>query len=347
MMYVWNEKLLEMAVAQIEQFAAVNGVVELRALESHSRRGVRVAYVQANADVDLERLLRGQSPVNLYISVNRPHEGVICRAPFRWVVGGKMLSGDDIVMRTHFVLDFDPVRPAGIPASDTEHARALEACLWLVNAIDRHYGVRPRFILDTGNGAQALYPVAQTVAEGGQTQPNALRYLGRVLAKRYADIKLDLATVNPSQLTRLAGTYNQKGYEWGDRRHRVVRVLEANMEVATPAPVAEWAGAWEKVETARAAEPSVSDPEGLAPVMERLRACGLEPLPPRPMRDGAWLIPLERCAFNPAHLRGHTNPGVIVSASGAVGYKCFHTDCANKTGRAFQEWMKSIQTNNG
>ena len=346
MMYAWNEQTLRMAVEQIEQFAAINGVVELRGLEAPNRRGVCVAYIQPNADIDLERLLRGQSPVNLYISVNRPHEGVICRAPFRWVVGGKMLSGDDIIMRTHLVLDFDPVRPAGIPSSDAEHARALEACMWLLRAIERSFGVRPRFVLDTGNGAQALFPIAQTVAEGNQTQPNALRFLSRALEKRYQDIKLDLATVNPSQLTRLAGTYNQKGYEWGDRRHRVAQLLVVNPDANTVAPVAEWAQAYgaEKVVSEKSTAPSDADPEGLEAVLKRLREAGLTPLPPRPMRDGAWLIPLERCAFNPAHLRGHTNPGVIVSADGRIGYKCFHTDCADRTGRAFREWLESIQT---
>lgn len=330
----------------LQQWLAINTVVELRAMESPSRKFVQNAYLpsepsEAFTPCALRNLLESTDGVNLYVSVNRAHPGVICRSPLLWTPGGKGLNQQDITRITHLVLDLDPVRPAGIPSSDAEHRDALRAADWLIQALEKYYDARPRIVLDTGNGVQLLYPLDEPNSpETSRRVKSALAYLQRGLEKMFPSVKLDPATINPAQLTRLPFTTNAKGYPWGDRTHRTVRLLATDWD-APNAPLARWQPAPKPDRTPP--ETDAERPEPLEILLQQLDAAGVRYRTPRPLNaDGDWVIPLEQCVFDPAHTAGHQNPGVLL-LKGRIGYKCFHSDCVNRNGRAFREWLAATE----
>lgn len=333
----------EALYAFLSDWLAINQVVEVRYLPpangaSQPVKSLYLALEERLTPSSLHRLVNEVDGVNLYISTQRVHEGCICRAPLRWVTGGKGVGAADIVRLTHLVLDFDPIRPSGVPASESERARALEASDWLTQAITRKFGYEPRLVLDTGNGVQALYALDEApTTETQQRIKAALDYLGEVLTRRYPDVMLDPAASNMAQLTRLPYSTNAKGYAWKDRVHRVVQVRQFHPN-ATPITLDPWV----RTPTSPNHAPTNEQPERGAVRAKRytvqevevaLHNAGCPTRPHRRARNGSTIIPLEHCPFNPDHKNGHNNPAVFVSQDGHVGFKCFHTDCAHYTGR--------------
>lgn len=327
------------------QWIQINTVVELRQLGVNVSGGAQSAYLiedpQFTAGL-LGQLLSAVSGVNLYMTTQRVHPGCICRAPLMWVMGGKGVGAADITALTHLVLDFDPVRPAGIPASDQEHARAREASDWLIGAVQHKYGYTPRLVLDTGNGVQVLYALELEIGIGPNTQARlkrVLEYLGTVLQRRYPDVQIDPAASNIAQLTRVPYSTNAKGYPWRDRVHRRVSVLEFEPSAA-PIDLS----VWDRTDPV----PVPPETHGVAyghndavpldALVQRLRDAGLEPQSPRPTRNGGYIIPLARCAFDPDHTGGRQNPAAFWN-DGRIGYKCFHTECVHKSGVALRRLL--------
>lgn len=336
---------LETLLQFLQHWAQINTLIELRGMESPYRKQILVAYLEPDPEYlnapTLAKLLRETDGVNLYVTVNAVHPGAIGRSPFLWTPSGKATGQSDITRITHLVLDFDPVRPSGVASNTSEHEQALHAADWLVRAVQRHYNRNPRLVLDTGNGAQVLYALdAPNTPETVRQLKGAIEYFQRGVEKQFPTVKLDPATTNPAQLTRLPFTKNAKGYEWKDRVHRTVRILafEPNTE---PVPLELWQPPQTRTKPTQTT-PNPHTPTELEPFLEQLRACGLEPLQPRPLQNDAWLIPLRRCAFNPSHEHGHQNPAVIYN-HGKIGYKCFHSDCAHNDGRAFRKWLHAQQ----
>jgi hypothetical protein len=95
----------------------------------------------------------------IYITLNRINPALLARAYNHFKTRVETTTSDrDILQRRWLPVDVDPVRPAGISASDQEHEAALARCLEIrfeLSAIGWSQPVRG----DSSNGGHLLYPI--------------------------------------------------------------------------------------------------------------------------------------------------------------------------------------------
>lgn len=252
----------------------------------------------------------------------------------------------DVPRRVRFALDFDPVRPAGTPATDAQ----VDAARALASAVERFLALHgwPRPVrVDSGNGTHAYWRADLDVE-------SALpRQLLQALDQRFggAAVGVDRTIHNPARIMRAAGCWNCKGEATADAPHRVACVTGAG-DANAPALLDE--------EFARvlAALGTRDVPSGAAPrrggivasgprldVDAWLGAHGITHRGARAWRchggDGTRWV-LDVCPFNGAHDRGEAC--VMQAASGAVAFKCQHHSCAGYGWRELRELKEGPRT---
>lgn len=164
----------------------------------------------------------------VYITLNPVLPDLLARAYNRAAPYSKHTTKDqEIVRRRWFLVDFDPVRPAGISATEAEHAAALlrarECREWM-----RDRGWAEPIFADSGNGAHLLYPLDR--ANDDATR-RLLEQCLEALAARFSDatVQVDRTTFNASRISKVYGTLAAKGDSVPKlgRVHRLARILEA------------------------------------------------------------------------------------------------------------------------
>ena len=148
-------------------------VVELRALECVDNPrypGFTVAgwfdhdHMNDLARAAMEWTRRAEG---VYITINPVNPALLARAANRVVRRPKHTTSDaDILRRIGLVFDADPVRPAGISATDEEKALARERIDALVEDLTRREW-SPPIRGDSGNGYHARYWIDLPVDDGG------------------------------------------------------------------------------------------------------------------------------------------------------------------------------------
>lgn len=170
----------------------------------------------------------------VYLTLNPVLPDLLARACNRVEPYSKHTSKDQEVLRRRwFLVDFDPVRPAGISATDTEHeaalARARQCRDWLRGA-----GWPEPIYADSGNGAHLLYRIE--LPNDAASRLLLEQCLG-ALSARFSDpfVQVDRTTFNASRISKLYGTLAAKGDSVPKlgRVHRLARILEAPDQVQT------------------------------------------------------------------------------------------------------------------
>ena len=161
-----------------------------------------------------------------YVTLNPLNPVLLARAANRIRIVGKgdVLTSDmDITRRRWLPLDFDPIRPSGISASQEEHSAAIARAREVQSRL-RADGWPDPILADSGNGAHLLYSVDLPTEDG-----DLVKGCLRGLARRFDDdvVKIDQAVFNPARIWKLYGTFSRKGDNLPDRPHRLARILEA------------------------------------------------------------------------------------------------------------------------
>ena len=314
-----------------------NHVLELRHLDDPH---VRTMYISGRTEtgkgIDWERAVRtlyttklatrGTTVANVFHTAQRLHPSVIARAPFLFEQHGKATSKADILAITHFVIDIDVNRPSGVPATPEEHELALEAGDAVGAAFHDAYGVYPFAFIDTGNGVQIIYRIETEI------RPTEERDWKRALEPLFATaeaalpdrerLHIDRATANPTQLVRLPYTWNRKGYEYGNLKHRIARLIAAPNLNAAPLVI-------KRPPPEPAPSPASYQPRtrnrsiisySLDELVEKLTEHGYEPEPPHENAPGFYRIRLKRCPFNHDH---DTAAAFYNENTNVVGFNCF------------------------
>src|SRR5258708_16945859 len=213
----------------------IGQVVELRVLGMSGKKRTDSGYFD-----DLEKLAKAAlsydgSAEGIYFTVNSVNPGLLARANNRVKTYAEHTTSDhDILKRTNFPIDFDPVRPAGISSTKEEHQAALirawACCLWL-----NVQGWSEPVFASSGNGAHLIYPIDlpndENSAELVKNCLSALSFL-------FSDdtVKIDTSTSNASRIFKLYGTLACKGDNTPERPHRRATILAApeNRQVVLP-----------------------------------------------------------------------------------------------------------------
>jgi hypothetical protein len=203
---------------------APGAVHEVR-IPKAGRRGTISGYFNdgealANAVLGLDGKVPG-----IYVTLNPCNPALLARAANRLQDRAQVTTSDANILRRRWLLiDFDPVRPAGISSTNHEHGRAISvACgAWE----DLHgAGFPDPVVADSGNGAHLLYRIA--LPNDSKSTELIKRLLAGVAARCGADdVAVDQTVFNAARIVKLWGTLTCKGDCLPNLPHRRSRLLE-------------------------------------------------------------------------------------------------------------------------
>src|SRR4029453_16953241 len=223
----------------IERTASIffkpDAVVELRILNTPRNGTVSGYFDSPQPFVDTPRFWSGEAPA-VYATLNPCNPVLLARAANRLKDRVKTTTSDsDIVRRYWFPLDFDPVRPADISATDAEHdaalQRAADCTAWLSSR-----GWPAPVAADSGNGGHCLYAIDLPNDDASKA---LLQRCLEALALYFSDnvVTLDVSVFNAARIWKVYGTMVCKGDNLPERPHRLSQLLNVptSLEVVSRA----------------------------------------------------------------------------------------------------------------
>lgn len=159
----------------------------------------------------------------VYVTLNPVNPDLLARANnrFRKARSRETTSDQDILRRRWLLIDIDPVRPAGISATDAEHNLSFDTAMKITGELASRGFPRPMCV-SSGNGTQMLYRIEIPRDDNGLVQ-NCLLALSPCSTDQ---VHIDLSVHNPARICRLPGTWNRKGDSTDTRPHRIAKILD-------------------------------------------------------------------------------------------------------------------------
>ena len=165
----------------------------------------------------------------IYSTMNPVMPELFGRAPNRLVTSVIETTKDiDIARRLRMLIDFDPVREAGVSSTEAEHQAALEK-MRKVRAFLTSLGWPEPIECDSGNGGHLIYSID---LPNDAESTSLVKAVLKVLAAKFDDdvVKVDKGVHNAARITKLYGTMTGKGPDTDDRPHRRSAILSQPLE---------------------------------------------------------------------------------------------------------------------
>jgi hypothetical protein len=281
-----------------------------------------------DADALVRELQRMGSASGVYITPNPVDPDLRARADNRLKRKARYTTADsDVARYTQLTIDCDPVRKAGISATDAELARALAVRDTVVEFVTAELGwPRPAGMMMSGNGGHATWRIDLAADDAGRALvEGALKAVAELFGTE--DVSIDTMLCNPSRIVKLAGTVAGKGDSLPHRPHR-----RACGEFAQDASIVSEAHLRALVALMPLPAPDTRKQNGRVlvsgtgaahdvPALLRATGIGFR----ERQRDYACVFELDRCLSSDDHISGAT---ILQFPSGAVAYRCLHNRCA-------------------
>jgi hypothetical protein len=157
-----------------------------------------------------------------YTNANRLNPDVLGRYNNRFQRYDKFRWSDaDIIRRSRFFVDLDPVRLSGINSTDDELRHAFDLAHEVRPYLAHECGLQPVQVC-SGNGVQLVAKIDEPV---DSDKPSKLiKHLANKFTNRY--VKVDTSVTDPARLMRLPGTMNLKGDHLPHRPRRRAYLME-------------------------------------------------------------------------------------------------------------------------
>lgn len=316
-------------------------VVELRALGDRTHYGYYTDHDKLARDAAILDTTPGIS--GIYITLNRVNPVLLSRCANRIKKAGQkepQTADGDIIRRSWFPIDIDPIRPAGISSSDDEHTAALKKAA-IIKAYLTEMGWPDPIHADSGNGAHLLY---QIDLPADQENTLIIRDCLKTLDQIFSDAQsaIDTAVANPARIWKLYGTRSRKGDHTIERPHRISHIIthpDSIEPVSVPclmslASLCMEPDQVEKPGISRSGTPGLSEPSrqsgisGVIDLAEWLTRHGLS-YSEKPYHAGRLFV-FDECPFSSAHKDGAY---AIQFANGGIFAGCHHTSCGGNSQR--------------
>lgn len=299
-----------------------------------------------------------------YATINPVNPALLARAVNRLrSVGREPTTNDnDIVCRRWLPIDCDAERPAGISSSDSEHRAALAKAHEIRTGLSLLDWPEP-ILIDSGNGAQLLYPVDLPAQEDGLVQ----RCLTEIAKAGSPQVKVDLTVHNPARIWRIPGTMNCKGDHTDERPHRMAKILsvprqpeiiprEKLEEIVRDSETEHYQNPPQNSRNERYSRnentlpersnladfvaADVPPPKPPFQIDDWIRQYAPELGEPRPWQGGRrWVFDV--CPFNDAHT--NRSAALLEMPDGAIAFTCLHNGCADKDWQAFRSLREPLK----
>lgn len=234
---------------------------------------------------------------------------------------------DDILVREWILVDLDPKRPTDTSATDEQVVLAkkkmIEVCKYL-----QDMGFEKPIIGFSGNGFHLLYKVKLLNQQANSDLVKKFLY---ALDTFFSDgiVDVDISVYNASRVCKLYGTVARKGRNTKSQPHRMSKILYVPPTIE-PVPrtyiekVAD-SVIEERIQPSRYNNYIASDFD----IEEWMQKYGIN------YRIANWSngtkYILDCCPFDSSH-RGK-DAVIFKRMNGALGFKCFHNSCSDKTWR--------------
>lgn len=315
-------------IRAIEVLGGLDFVVELRSISSKGKKRTDAGYfdfVHRTAMAD-EAVRLNKAGAAVYLTMNPVDPQLLGRYNNRVEAYAPDTSTDaNVVCRRHLLIDLDPVRPKNTAATDDQVEATRQRgrdCFRYLKAL----GWPDPIVAESGNGVHLIYPVDLTNdAESTLLIKNVLAGLAAKLDDGV--VQVDQAVFNASRITKLYGSVATKGDHLPGAPWRLSRIVSAPTRSSVVT-----------VEQLRAVHP-VAD----APRQERQRSGSLQAGQwdfdqfmlrlgigyTQDVHEGSERFKLAHCPFNADHGQGEA--AIFRRASGALGFRCFHNGCRDRT----------------
>jgi len=225
----------------------------------------------------------------------------------------------DIGWRDWLLIDADPRRVSGVSSTDDEKNKALTVTRSIYKYL-RNMGFPTPVVADSGNGYHLLYSVnMKNIAENTELVKRFLQAIDIMFSDDYVEI--DTSVFNASRITKLYGTFTQKGANTEERPHRQSRLLDIPVSIM-PASTQQLKKIADLIPKQ---EPTVKNYSIDFNVEDFISKHGIRVAKKGATSDGGVKYTLEECVFDPNHRA--PDAAIFVSRSGALGYHCFHNSC--------------------
>lgn len=174
----------------------------------------------------------------VYFTVNPCDPALIARAANRLVASPPRTTTDaEIVCLRWLLVDLDPLRPAGISATNEELEAALglarEVAGWLENKLGFPQGLRAC----SGNGYHLCYRLPDLPNDDGHVRM-IKRAIGAIANKFSSQkVEVDQGVFNPARIWKVYGTTARKGDSTPTRPHRKSFLLKNNPQKLGEVPI--------------------------------------------------------------------------------------------------------------
>lgn len=332
-------------VEPVSLFLAANSIIEIRALncwdnnpEYKSTRSGYFDDAEAAAKA-VEELERKWHPEGIYVTLNPVNAELLSRSANRIQKAKKNEStkDDDITSRRWMLIDFDPVRPAGISASQAELDAAQDATRACVQWLESCGWPQP-VVTMSGNGFHLLYHVDLPNDDGGLIK----RCLESLAGRFNTDaVKIDQKVFNAARITKLYGTLARKGDATESRPHRRSELIEVPQElIAVSREQLEQLGGITRPKQTS----TIAANDDQLRVESWLSRHGVMILNHDQTADGSlrWFIP---CPNEASHTSQNkpTDCCITQGPSGELGGHCFHDSCGMKDWQSIKNAIGPIQ----
>jgi len=312
-------------------------VCELRALGLHGKgpwegwaKGTVSGYFNdpdkiAAAAKSLDSLERA---TGIYFCMNPVVPALLARANNRLIVPKNTTTDEQITCQRWFLIDTDPVRPAGISATDTELKTAITCRDEIADLLHEHSLPDP-IRAYSGNGGHLLYklPDLPNTAEIAELKKQSLQALELKFGGN--GVGIDLKVFNASRITKLYGTLARKGDSMDDRPHRR-SYLEIIPEQIVPVTL-------EQLKRLGSQAPKKENPVHTRDQSGNGRKLNVEAylshygveISKIKSEGNRTIYGLKHCLFDPGHTPNEA--AIIQMSDGKLLYQCFHNSCEGRT----------------
>jgi hypothetical protein len=307
-------------------------IAELRIIDTH--RGTVSGYFDNSpAFIRAAQQWSGKAPA-VYCTLNPCTPALLARAANRLKDRVKSTTSDkDIVRRVWFPLDFDPVRPADISATEVEHDAALqraEACTtWLA-----YRGWPAPVAADSGNGGHRLYRIDLPNDDASRA---LLQRCLEALAMYFTDsvVALDVSVFNAARIWKVYGTMACKGDHLPERPHRLSRLLDVPSTLACVTRQ-QLEGVAALLPAPATSTPRRGMPQGVPfDLPQWITSHGLPVVSEGLWQHSGYRWVLNPCPWNSAHT--NKSAFVVQFASGAIAAGCHHNGCHGNNWHALRD----------
>ena len=184
-------------------------------------KGIISGYFDDAVSMDKAALaLDNVGATGVYFTINPVNPALLARAVNRLIVPKNTTQDSDIMCIRWFPLDLDPIRPAGISATDEEVNAAIELSKQIVRWLENKWGFTHGIRAFSGNGVHLLYRLPD-LPNNHETHDLIVRTMESIIAHFKNDkVDIDSKITNPSRILKYYGTVGRKGDSTPDRPHR-------------------------------------------------------------------------------------------------------------------------------